>query len=131
MTWEKRFAGTMQVCDFDLCDLCFGARPALTVCEETERRDAKAMDLDDALLSLIPSYWDKSCLKDIPMEKGLTPSDKTTMNKFAKIEICAGSKDFEAIQRLGKFWNENSFLSREYKFILGKVSKAHNIFCTL
>jgi len=89
-----------EVCDFDLCDGCFGARPALTVSEETERRDAKAMDLDDALLSLIPSYWDKSLLKDIPMEKGLTPSDKTTMNKFAKIEICGGSKDFEAIQNL-------------------------------
>ena len=100
----KRFAGTTQVCDFDLCDLCFGARPALTVCEEIERRDqTKPMELDDTLLSLIPGYWDKSCLKDIPMEKGLTPTDKTSMNKFAKIEIGEGSKDFEAIQRPGKF----------------------------
>ena len=50
--------------------------------------------------SIIPSYWDKSRLEDIPMEKGLNPNEENTMNKFAKIEL-SGS-DLEAIQYLGR-----------------------------
>jgi len=48
--------------------------------------------------SIIPSYWDKSRLEDIPMEKGLNPNEENTMNKFAKIEL--KGTDLEAIQKL-------------------------------
>ena len=50
--------------------------------------------------SIIPSYWDKSRLEDIPMEKGLNPNEENTMNKFAKIEL--KGTDLEAIQYLGQ-----------------------------
>ena len=58
--------------------------------------EMKCMAVND---SIIPSYWDKSCLEDIPMEKGLNPNDENTMNKFGKIELTG--KDLEAIQYLG------------------------------
>lgn len=85
-----------EVCDFDLCDKCFEARPCLERNKETERRaEMRCMAVNH---SIIPSYWDKSRLEDIPMEKGLNPNEENTMNKFAKIEL-SGS-DLEAIQKL-------------------------------
>ena len=78
---------------------CFEARPCLETNKETERRGvpARCMEVNH---SIITSYWDKSRLEDIPMEKGLNPNEENTMNKFAKIEL-KGS-DLEAIQYLGQ-----------------------------
>ena len=60
-----------------------------------ERREVgKAMEVDD---SMIPSYWDKSILEDIPMENGLSPSKAGTLNKFAKIQLA--DKEMVSIQR--------------------------------
>ena len=47
---------------------------------------------------MIPSYWDKARLEDIPMEKGLSPKEEGMMNKFAKIPLPI--EDVREIQKL-------------------------------
>ena len=74
-----------EVCDFDLCDQCYDAREPLEMKTSCERREvARALEVVD---SMIPSYWDKTILEDIPMENGLSPSKGGTLNKFAKIQL--------------------------------------------
>lgn len=68
-----------EACDFDLCDLCYEARPVAD-----RGPAAKPMTVNP---ELVPGYWDMEVMEDIEMLKGLAPEEENVLNKFGKVEL--------------------------------------------